>query len=89
MRRSPADDDGQADLQVPSSQQRYSLPAAAVALVNGSAVVFRYQRGAVQAVPVVVGQKSANRAEILQGVRSGDRLLSGNTAKLHDALIGK
>ena len=76
-------------IQVPSSQQRYSLPAAAVALVNGSAVVFRYQRGAVQAVPVVVGQKSANRAEILQGVRSGDRLLSGNTAKLHDALIGK
>ena len=76
-------------IQVPSSQQRYSLPADAIALVNGSAVVFRYQRGAVQAVPVVVGQKSANRAEILQGVRSGDRLLSGNTAKLHDALIGK
>ena len=76
-------------IQVPSSQQRYSLPAAAIALVNGSAVVFRYQRGTVQAVPVVVGQKSANRAEILQGVRSGDRLLSGNTAKLHDALIGK
>jgi hypothetical protein len=40
-------------------------------------------------VPVVVGQKSANRAEILQGVRSGDRLLSGNTANLHVALIGK
>jgi cobalt-zinc-cadmium efflux system membrane fusion protein len=76
-------------IQVPSSEQRYSLPAAAIALVNGSAVVFRYQRGTVQAVPVVVGQKSANRAEILQGVRSGDRLLSGNTAKLHDALIGK
>ena len=76
-------------IQVPSSQQRYSLPADAIALVNGSAVVFRYQRGAVQAVPVVVGQKSANRAEILQGVRSGDRLLSGNTAKLHDALIAK
>jgi len=76
-------------IQVPSSQQRYSLPADAIALVNGSAVVFRYQRGAVQAVPVVVGQKSANRAEIVQGVRSGDRLLSGNTTKLHDALIGK
>ena len=76
-------------IQVPSSQQRYSLPADAIALVNGSAVVFRYQRGAVQAVPVVVGQKSTNRAEILQGLRSGDRLLSGNTAKLHDALIGK
>ena len=45
--------------------------------------------GFFEAELVVVGQKSANRAEILQGVRSGDRLLSGNTAKLHDALIGK
>jgi membrane fusion protein, heavy metal efflux system len=73
-------------LQVPSAEQRYSVPADAVQLVNGSAVVFRYQRGAVEAVPVVVGQQSANRAEILQGVRSGDQLLSGNTAKLRDAL---
>ncbi|MBC1262534.1 efflux RND transporter periplasmic adaptor subunit [Synechococcus sp. BSF8S] len=75
-------------IQVPSSQQRYSVPADAVQLVNGSAVVFGYQRGTVQAVPVVVGQQSANRAEILQGVRSGDQLLSGNTAKLRDALAG-
>ncbi len=74
-------------LQVPSSQQRYSVPADAIQLVKGSAVVFRYQRGAVEAVPVVVGQQSANRAEILQGVRSSDRLLSGHTAKLRDALI--
>jgi membrane fusion protein, heavy metal efflux system len=58
--------------------------------VNGAAVVFRYQRGTVQAVPVVVvvGQQSANRAEILQGVRSGDPLLSGPTAKLRDAFAG-
>ena len=75
-------------IQVPSAQQRYSVPADAIQLVNGSAVVFRYQRGTVLAVPVVVGQQSANRAEILQGVRSGDQLLSGNTAKLRDALAG-
>jgi hypothetical protein len=75
-------------IQVPSAQQRYSVPTDAIQLVNGSAVVFRYQRGTVQAVPVVVGQQSANRAEILQGVRSGDQLLSGNTAKLRDALAG-
>ncbi len=54
--------------------------------MKGSAVVFRYQRGTVEAVLVVVGQQSANCAEILQGVRSGDPLLSGNTAKLRDAL---
>jgi len=40
-------------------------------------------------VPVVVGQQSAARAEILQGVRVGDLLLSGNTAKLRDALAGE
>lgn len=71
---------------VPSSQQRYSVPADAVQLVNGVAVVYRYQRGAVEAVPVVVGRQSGERVEILQGVRSGDLLLSGNTAKLRHAL---
>jgi RND family efflux transporter, MFP subunit len=76
-------------LQIPSSEQRYSVPAAAIQLVNGSAVVFRYQRGVVETVPVVVGRQSADRAEILQGVRSGDRLLSGNTAKLQEALVGQ
>jgi membrane fusion protein, heavy metal efflux system len=75
-------------IQVPSAEQRYSVPAEAIQLLNGVAVVFRYQRGTVQAVPVVVGQQSANRAEILQGVRTGDRLLSGNTATLRDALAG-
>ncbi|MFO7628562.1 MAG: efflux RND transporter periplasmic adaptor subunit [Prochlorococcaceae cyanobacterium] len=76
-------------IQVPSSEQRYTVPADAVQLLNGSAVVFRYQRGVVEPVLVVVGQQSANRAEILQGVRSGDLLLSGNTAKLRDALAGE
>jgi cobalt-zinc-cadmium efflux system membrane fusion protein len=71
---------------VPASEQRFTVPADAVQLVNGSAVVFRYQRGVVEPVPVVVGQQSAARVEILQGVRVGDLLLSGNTAKLRDAL---
>ena len=74
---------------VPASEQRFTVPADAVQLVNGSAVVFRYQRGVVEPVPVVVGQQSAARAEILQGVRVGDLLLSGNTAKLRDALVGE
>jgi hypothetical protein len=43
----------------------------------------------VEPVPVVVGQQSAARAEILRGVRGGDLLLSGNTAKLRDALAGE
>jgi cobalt-zinc-cadmium efflux system membrane fusion protein len=74
---------------VPASEQRFTVPADAVQLVNGSAVVFRYLRGVVEPVPVVVGQQSAARAEILQGVRVGDLLLSGNTAKLRDALAGE
>jgi cobalt-zinc-cadmium efflux system membrane fusion protein len=74
---------------VPASEQRFTVPADAVQLINGSAVVFRYQRGVVEPVPVVVGQQSAARAEILRGVRGGDLLLSGNTAKLRDALAGE
>jgi cobalt-zinc-cadmium efflux system membrane fusion protein len=73
-------------VQVPASEQRLSVPADAVQLVNGTPTVYRYQRGMVQAVPVVVGQQSAERVEILQGLRSGDLLLSGNTAKLREAM---
>ena len=75
-------------VQVPASEQRLSVPADAVQLVNGTPTVFRYQRGMVRAVPVVVGQQSADRVEILQGLRSGDLLLSGNTAKLREAMAG-
>jgi len=74
---------------VPASEQRFTVPADAIQLINGMAVVFRYQRGAVEPVPVVVGQQSAGRVEILQGVRGGELLLSGNTAKLRDALAGQ
>ena len=76
-------------VQVPASAQRFTVPADAVQLVNGMAVVFRYQRGVVEPVPVVVGQQSAERVEILQGVRGSEILLSGNTAKLRDALAGE
>lgn len=73
-------------VQVPTAEQRFTVPADAVQLVNGMAVVFRYQRGVVEPVPVVVGRQSAEQVEILQGVRGSDLLLSGNTAKLRDAL---
>ncbi len=76
-------------VQVPASEQRFTVPADAVQLLNGMAVVFRYQRGVVEPVPVVVGQQSAERVEIQQGVRGGELLLSGNTAKLRDALAGE
>ena len=76
-------------VQVPASEQRFTVPADAVQLVNGMAVVFRYRRGVVEPVPVVVGQLSAERVQILQGVRGGELLLSGNTAKLRDALAEK
>lgn len=70
---------------VPSSEQRFTVPTDAIQLLNGSTVVFRYRRGMVESVPVVLGQQSAERVEILQGVRSSDLLLRGNTAKLHGA----
>ena len=67
---------------VPASEQRFTVPADAVQVVNGSPTVFRYQRGAVEPVPVVVGQQSADRVVILQGVRAGESLLAGPTQML-------
>lgn len=67
---------------VPASEQRFTVPADAVQVVNGSPTVFRYQRGAVEPVPVVVGQQSADRVVILQGVRAGDSLVAGPTQML-------
>jgi len=74
---------------VPSAERRFTVPADALTVVNGSAVVFRFQRGLVEPVPVVVGPQSAGRAVILQGVRSGDTLLAGNTAMIRSALAIK
>lgn len=73
-------------LQVPSAQQRYTVPADVVQLLNGSAVVFRYQRGTVQAVPVVVGQRSSGQVVIQQGIRAGDLLVRGDTEMLRATL---
>jgi multidrug efflux pump subunit AcrA (membrane-fusion protein) len=75
-------------VQMPASEQRLTVPADAIQLVDGSTVVFRYLRGAVERVPVVVGQQSAGRTEILQGVRSSDLVLSGNTTMLRRILAG-
>lgn len=75
-------------VQMPASEQRLTVPADAIQLVDGSTVVFRYLRGAVERVPVVVGQQSAGRTEILQGVRSSDLVLSGNTTMLRRTLAG-
>lgn len=76
-------------VQVPASERQFTVPADAVQLVNGTTVVFRYHRGGVEGVPVVVGQPSAGRVGILRGVRSGDRLLGGNTGQLRDAVTGQ
>ena len=73
-------------MQIPSSEQRFIVPQDSIALINGSPVVFRYQRGAVEQVAVVVAQQTAGQAEILQGVRQGDVLLRGNTQMLRNAL---
>lgn len=67
---------------VASREQRLTLPPQAVQLLDGRPVVFRYQRGAVEAVPVVIGQQSGDRIVILQGIRSAERLLAGNTSML-------
>jgi len=74
---------------VPSAERRFTVPADALQVVNGSAVVFRYQRGVVEPVPVVVGAREAGRVVILQGIRSGDTLLAGNTAMIRSATASK
>lgn len=67
---------------VPASERRYSVPADAVQVLNGAPVVFRFQRGVAEPLPVVVGEQSASRVVILQGLRGGEVLLGGNTASL-------
>jgi cobalt-zinc-cadmium efflux system membrane fusion protein len=74
---------------VPSAERRFTVPADALQVVNGSAVVFRYQRGLVESVPVVLGPQSAGRVVILQGVRSGETLLAGNTQIILSALSSR
>jgi len=74
---------------VPSAERRFTVPADALQVVNGSAVVFRYQRGLVESVPVVLGPQSAGRVVILQGVRSGETLLAGNTQIIRSALSSR
>lgn len=76
-------------VQVPASAQRFTVPADAVQIVNGSPVVFRYQRGVAELVEVVIGEQSAERVVILQGLRGGELLLSGNTAILRNPLAGR
>jgi cobalt-zinc-cadmium efflux system membrane fusion protein len=75
-------------VQLPSSDQRFIVPVDSMAFVHGSPVVFRYQRGAVEQVAVVVGQQTGGQLEILQGIRRGDVLLRGNTGLLRAALAG-
>ncbi|TCD55268.1 efflux RND transporter periplasmic adaptor subunit [Synechococcus sp. BS55D] len=73
-------------VQIPSSEQRFIVPQDSIALINGSPVVFRYQRGTVEQVAVVVAQQTVGQTEIHQGVRQGDVLLRGNTQMLRNAL---
>lgn len=74
---------------VPSSERRFSVTESAVQIVNGSPVVFRYQRGVAQPVQVVLGARSMGRVEILQGLRGNELLLSGNVAALRSSVENK
>lgn len=85
----PAGSAVSAFVQVPSSQQRWSVPPQAVQIVNGAAVVFRYQRGLAEPLQVVVGEQSPGGVVILQGLRGGETLLSGNTEMLSTALSNR
>ena len=76
-------------LLVASAEQRFTVPAEAVQMVKGIPVVFRYQRGGAEPMPVVIGKQSGGRVEIAQGLRGGERLLSGNTGPLSLAISRK
>ena len=58
-------------------------------MVKGIPVGFRYQRGGAEPMPVVIGKQSGGRVEIAQGLRGGERLLSGNTGPLSLAISRK
>jgi cobalt-zinc-cadmium efflux system membrane fusion protein len=71
---------------VPSSERRFTVPADALQILNGTPVVFRYQRGVIELVPVVVAQQTADRVVILEGLRGGELLLRGNTEMVRSSL---
>jgi cobalt-zinc-cadmium efflux system membrane fusion protein len=85
----PAGSAVSAFVQVPSSQQRWSVPPQAVQIVNGAPVVFRYQRGLAEPLQVVIGEQSPSGVVILQGLRGGETLLSGHTEMLSTALSNR
>lgn len=74
---------------VPSSERRFTVPADALQLLDGTPVVFRYQRGVIESVPVVVAQQSADRVVILQGLNGGELLLAGNTEMIRNILASR
>jgi cobalt-zinc-cadmium efflux system membrane fusion protein len=71
---------------VPSSERRFSLPADAVQLRNGQPVVFRYQRGIAEPLPVVIGRRNGERIPILSGLSNNDLVLTGNISVLLSGL---
>jgi len=71
---------------VPSSERRFTLPADAVQLRNGQPLVFRYQRGIAEPLPVVIGRRNGERIPILSGLTSSDLVLTGNTSVLLSGL---
>lgn len=71
---------------VPATDRRFTVPTDAVQLLNGNPVVFRYQRGMVEPVPVVLAEPLSGRVVVRQGLRGNEWLLGGNTASLRAAL---
>ena len=61
-----------------------SVPASAVVVDEGSAYVMRVRGDVLQRRPVMVGARVANRIVIVQGLRSGDVVVSRDVASLSD-----
>jgi HlyD family secretion protein len=57
------------------SDQVVRLPVAALFRRDGRWAVFRVERGRAWATPVEIGQTNGQMAEVLSGVRPGDRVV--------------
>ena len=60
------------------------VPEAAVQYAEGATFLFQVEDGALRRIRVTLGEGSDGRIEILEGVRGGETIVSGDVASLED-----
>jgi len=65
---------------------RLTVPSGAVQTLNGSPVVFLYEKGVARPLSVAIGKQTGGRTEILSGLKGGETLAGSNTYVLKTEL---